>query len=152
MANVKDVVKEVIPVVAEIVTDYLSKGEEKEEHHVMTAEAADKIRKELDDNAVNQVGKYIGCKLANALDVEEINDAMDEREFNDYNKIRESYANGVATGFRLGVNTANHVHSVASDALQHTGTLLGALEDVANNDLEFIANALEPKEISDKED
>lgn len=150
MANVKDVVKEVIPVVAEIVTDYLSKGEEKEEEsNVMTAE---EIRKEVDDDAVRQVGKYVGCKLANALDVEEINDDMNEREFNDYNKIRESYANGVSTGFRLGVNTANHVHAVAANALNHTGTLLGALEEVAKNDLEFIANALEPKEISDKND
>ena len=148
MANVKDVVKEVIPVVAEIVTDYLSKGEEKEEEqNVMTAE---EIRKEVDDDAVRQVGKYVGCKLADALDAEEINDVMNEREYSDCDKIRESYCNGVATGFRLGVNTANHVHNVASDALHCTGTLLGALEDVAKNDLEFIANALEPKEISDK--
>lgn len=150
MANVKDVVKEVIPVVAEIVTDYLSKGEEKEEEqNIMTTE---ELRKELDDDAVNQVGKYIGCKLAYALDVEEINDAMNERGFTDYGRIRESYANGVATGFRLGVNTANHVHNVASDALHCTGTLLGVLEDVTKNEIEFIAKALEPKQISDKED
>ena len=149
MANVKDVVKEVIPVVAEIVTDYLSKGEEKEEQNVMTAE---EIRKEVDDDAVRQVGKYVGCKLADALDAEEINDAMNEQEYSDCDKIRESYCNGVATGFRLGVNTANHVHNVASDALRCTGTLLGALEDVTKNEIEFIAKALEPKQISDKED
>jgi hypothetical protein len=151
MANVKDVVKEVIPVVAEIVTDYLSKGEEKEEEkqNVMTAE---EIRKEVDDDAVRQVGKYAGCKLADALDAEEINKYMNEQEYSDCDKIRESYCNGIATGFRLGVNTANHVHSVASDALKCTGTLLGALEDVAKNDLKFISEALEPKEISDKED
>ena len=149
MANVKDVVKEVLPAVAEIVTDYLSKGEEKEEQNVVTAE---ELHKEVNNDAVKQVGKYIGCKLANALDVEEINDAMNEREFSDYNKIRESYANGVSTGFRLGLNTAAHAHNVAADALQCTGTLLGIVDEVAKNDLEFIAKALEPKEISDKED
>ena len=147
MANVKDVVKEVIPVVAEIVTDYLSKGEEKEEQNVMTAE---EILKEANDDAVRQVGKYVGCKLADALDAEEINKYMNDQEYRDCDKIRESYCNGVATGFRLGVNTANHVHNVASDALKCTGTLLGALEDVTKNEIEFIAKALEPKQICDK--
>lgn len=140
MANVKDVVKEVIPVVAEIVTDYLSKGE-KEEQNVMTT--TEEIHKEVDnDAAVSQVGKYLGTKLADAIDAEVINDVMNAKGYSDCDKIKESYANGVNTGFRLGVNAANHAHSIASDALYCNSTLLSAVEDVSKNDLEFIAKAL----------
>ena len=148
MANVKDVVKEVLPVVAEAVSSYLSKEDKKEVKEVVVSPT----NESSDGDAVRSAGRYIGCKLATALDVEEINNAMDEQEYSDCDKIRESYANGVSTGFRLGLNTAAHAHNVAADALQCSGTLLGIVEEVAKNDLEFIAKALEPKEISDKND
>lgn len=138
MANVKDVVKEAIPVVAEIVSNHLAK-EEKEKTDVMEEDVA---CKKANDETLFKVGIYVGTNLAEGLDAEEINNVMNDMKYSDSDKIREAYANGVCTGFRLGVNTAEHAHSMATDALYRSDTLLDAVKDVAMNDLEFIGNEL----------
>lgn len=138
MANVKDVVKEVIPVVAEIVSNHLAK-EEKEKTDVMEEDVA---YKKANDETLFKVGSYVGAKLAEELDAEEINNTLNDMKYSDSDKIREAYANGASIGFRLGVNTAEHVHSMATDALYHSDTLLAAVKDTAMNDFEFIGKAL----------
>jgi len=110
--NVTEVIKELIPVAVDIISDKLSKEDNNDNATVglvidNNGDVHNIESKELNDT-VNDVHE-LAVGLIKYKPINKITESMNERGLSDEEKVRESYANGFCDGFML-ANFAQQHH------------------------------------------
>jgi hypothetical protein len=110
--NVADVIKEIIPVAVDIISDKLSKEDNNDNATVglvidNNGDVHNIESKELNDT-VNDVHE-LAVGLIKYKPINKITESMNERGLSDEEKVRESYSNGFCDGFML-ANFAQQHH------------------------------------------
>ena len=119
--NVADVIKEIIPVAVDIISDKINKGDnngvkmeckfEKTEDKPIGFVTDDNGVLTIDaeyDDVVNDVHE-LAVGLIKYKPINKITESMNERGLSDEEKVRESYSNGFCDGFML-ANFAQQHH------------------------------------------
>ena len=112
--NVKEVIKELIPVAVDIISDKLSSKEDDNDIDTVSmvidknGEVNDIESKDIDRALVNDVHE-LAVGLIKYKPINKIVDSMNERGLTDEEKVKESYSNGFCDGFMLACD-ANNKH------------------------------------------
>lgn len=121
--NVKEVIKELIPVAVDIISDKLSKEDNNDIDTVSMVidkdgDVYDIESKDIDRALVNDVNK-LAVGLIKYKPINKIVDSMNERELTDEQKVKESYCNGFCDGFMLASDAHNKNLAFTYDELSN---------------------------------
>ena len=121
--NVKEVIKELIPVAVDIISDKLSKEDDNDNDTVSMVidkdgDVYDIESKDIDRALVNDVNK-LAVGLIKYKPINKIVDSMNERELTDEQKVKESYCNGFCDGFMLASDAHNKHLAFTYDELSN---------------------------------
>ena len=111
--NVKEVIKELIPVAVDIISDKLSSKEDEIDNAkvgIVIDKNGDVHDIECRDNncIINNIHE-LAVGMIKYKPINKIIDKMNEREFTDEQKVKESYCNGFCDGFMVACD-ANNKH------------------------------------------
>ena len=110
--NVKEVIKELIPVAVDIISDKLSSKEDEIDYNTPMVIDKDGDVHYVEDKdeicIVNDIHKS-AVGLIKYRPINKIVDSMNERGLTDEEKVKESYSNGFCDGFMLACD-ANNKH------------------------------------------
>lgn len=137
--NVKEVIKELIPVAVDIISDKLSSKEDEIDYNTLMV-----IDKDGDDHyvedkdeicIVNDIHK-LAVGLIKYRPINKIVDSMNERGLTDEEKVKESYSNGFCDGFMLA--NAAHIHDLNStcDKLSDPNNTIATAKSIIKQELE----------------
>lgn len=119
--NVKEVIKELIPVAVDIISDKLSKEDNNDTVSMVIDKDGDVYdieSKDIDRALVNDVNK-LAVGLIKYKPINKIVDSMNERELTDEQKVKESYCNGFCDGFMLASDAHNKHLAFTYDELSN---------------------------------
>ena len=121
--NVKEVIKELIPVAVDIISDKLSKEDNNDNDTVSMVidkdgDVYDIESKDIDRALVNDVNE-LAVGLIKYKPINKIVDSMNERELTDEQKVKESYCNGFCDGFMLASDAHNKHLAFTYDELSN---------------------------------
>ena len=121
--NVKEAIKELIPVAVDIISDKLSKEGNNDNDTVSmviekNGEVHDIESKDIDSVLVNDIHE-LAVGLIKYKPINKIVDSMNERELTDEQKVKESYCNGFCDGFMLASDAHNKHLAFTYDELSN---------------------------------
>lgn len=139
--NVKEVIKELIPVAVDIISDKLSKEGNNDIDKVSMVidkneEVHDIERKDIDRALVNDVHE-LAVGLIKYKPINKIVDSMNERELTDEQKVKESYCNGFCDGFMLASDAHNKHLAFTYDELSNPSNTIETAKYIIEQGLEL---------------
>lgn len=139
--NVKEVIKELIPVAVDIISDKLSSKEDEIYYNTPMVIDTDKdgdvyyVEDKDEICIVNDIHK-LAVGLIKYRPINKIVDSMNERGLTDEEKLKESYSNGFCDGFMLA--NAAHMHDLNStyDKLSDPNNTIATAKSIIKQELE----------------
>ena len=139
--NVTEVIKELIPVAVDIISDKLSKEGNNDIDKVSmvidkNGEVHDIESKDIDRALVNDVHE-LAVGMIKYKPINKIVDSMNERELTDEQKVKESYCNGFCDGFMLASDAHNKHLAFTYDELSNPSNTIETAKYIIEQGLEL---------------
>ena len=140
--NVKEVIKELIPVAVDIISDKLSSKEDAIDYNPLMVIDTDKdgdvyyVEDKDEICIVNDIHK-LAVGLIKYRPINKIVDSMNERELTDEQKVKESYCNGFCDGFMLASDAHNKHLAFTYDELSNPSNTIETAKSIIEQGLEL---------------